>query len=276
MMLSTEQTRAVTHGIDNRLTWREIERPVGPQPTPDWCKGAHVRWREGCSNSPDVLLKVHGNVRDWPDKRFACEGSRYYRARHEDGRMEQYAHDGAIRLDKVRMFQSADGTIRRHRRSGPQWPPANGGFGWIENGQRIGHEPGEWIDVERMCTTRQEGFGGEHYHLTMEDGSTLVLRGPWHVGAPAGYAEVAFIDVDRYPPTNGRPWHATGGTGGLYLRHDTFVAIMARFCPELPLAEVTYGGATTIEPMKPEWGEPKRLVYEREWLARKAEREARS
>ncbi|WP_199086022.1 hypothetical protein [Bosea sp. ASV33] len=213
MMLSTEQTRAVMHGLDNRLTWREIERPVGPQPIPDWCKGAHVRWREGYGNSPDVLLKVRGYVRDWPNKRFVLEGGRYYRARHEDGRMEQYAHGGAVRLDKVHMFQSADG-------------------------------------------------------------SEIVLRGPWHVGAPEGYAEVAFVDINRWKPWKGQPWHATGGMGGLYLRHDTFVAIMARFCPELPLAEVTYGGATTIEPMKPEWCEPKRLVYEREWRARQAEHDA--
>lgn len=274
MMLSTEQTRAVMHGLDNRLTWREIERPVGPHPIPDWCKGAHVNWHDGYSNSPDVLLKVHGNVQHWSDKRYVCEERCYYRARHADGRMEQYAHAGALSPAKVSMFQGLDGTLRWHRRYGPEWGDEPG-FGTILDGVRSGYEPGEWVEVERMCTTKQEGFGGECYPLTMEDGSEIVLRGPWHVGAPAGYAEVAFIDVIRWKPWKARPWHATGGMGGLYLRHDTFVAIMARFCPELPLAEVTNGGATTIEPMKPEWGEPKRLVSEREWLARKAEREAR-
>jgi hypothetical protein len=279
MFLSTEQTRAVMHGIDNKLSWQEIDRPAGPQPVPDWCKGVHVNWMEGYTNSPHVTLKVTENVRDWPNKRFRKEGS-YYRAYHPDGRVEQYAHSGAARLMTIKMFRSADGSIRENRRCGPEWG-AEEGLGFIyPDGQRHGMEPGEFVDVERLATTAQEGFGGAHIHLVMEDGTDLVLRGPWHVGAPEGFAELAFVDVgkrDAYSAwyeRKGLPWHRRTATGGLYLRHDTFTAIMCRFAAHLPLASVTYGGVTTLEPFKPEWNEPKRLVYEREWLARKAAREA--
>lgn len=266
MMLSTEQTRAVMHGLDNRLSWRGIERPVGPQPVPAWVKGAKINWHEGYCNSPSVCLIVDGDVGKWPDKRFTREDGRYYRARHEDGRLAQYAHDGAVALDTIPMFRSEDGTVRRDRRRGPQWFDQNdwppGCTVWPPHGD----EPGEWVPVERMCTTRQHGFGGGHVHLIMEDGSDLVLRGPWHVGAPAGYAEVSY-------DMRGERW---GKRSGLYITLDLYTRIMARFQAHLELVEVTYGGCTTIEPMKPEWSEPKRLVYEREWLARKAEREARS
>lgn len=283
MFLSTEQTRAVMHGLDEKLSWHEIDRPEGPQPTPDWCKGVHVSWVEGYSNSPRVTLKVVGNVRDWPDKRFRKDGP-YYRAEHADGRLEQYAHDGRLSITPIRRFRADDGAYHTYRRSGPQWADAGEPcIGTTLVGReyvKTGYEPGEWVDVPMLATTAQQGFGGDHIFLTMEDGSDLVLRGPWHVGAPAGYAEVAYVDVakrDNYSAwyqRKGRPWHHRTAIGGLYLRHDTFTAIMSRFAAHLPLASVTYGGATTIEPFKPEWGEPKRLVYEREWLARKAAREA--
>lgn len=127
-----------------------------------------------------------------------------------------------------------------------------------------GYEPGEWVKVMLPATTAQEGFGGAHIPIFMEDGSEIILRGPWHVGAPEGYVEVSY-------QMRGERW---GGRAGLYITIDLFTRIMARFQAHLELVEVTYGGCTTIEPMKPEWGEPKRLVYEREWLARKAAREA--
>jgi hypothetical protein len=263
MFLSTEQTRAVMHGIgSDTVEWQEFVRPVGPQPIPDWCKGVHVNWLEGYGNSPSVTLKVRGCVRDWPDQRFRKEGS-YYRAYHPDGRMEQYAHDGKLDWAKVQMFQSADGTLRQERRWGTEWGDQEG-LGFIyPNGQRSGPEPGEWVEVDRMATTQQEGFGGRHYHLKMEDGSDVVLRGPWMVGAPEGYDEACYIDVARndVPPFYSKlPWHQRTATAGLYVTDDLFVRIMSRFAPHLPLAKVTYSGATTLEPMKPEWDAPKTIM----------------
>jgi len=268
MFLSTEQTRAVMHGIDNKLTWRHVERPVGPQPLPEWVKGATVNWHEGYSNSPSVRLIVDGDVRDWPGKRFRKEGH-CYRAYHEDGRLEQYAHNGPISLTELGRFRSDDGTLRDCRRSGPKWAETGAkGLGrmMVGTGEFVeyGYEPGEWVKVMLPATSAQSGFGGAHITLIMEDGSELVLRGPWHVGAPSGYVEVSY-------KMRGERW---GLRAGLYITTDLFIRIMARFQAHLELVEVTYGGCTTVEPMKPEWSEPKRLVYEREWLARKAAREA--
>lgn len=264
MELSTEQTRAVMHGIDDKLSWHELERPAGPQPVPAWCKGAYVYWADGYCNSPSVKLKVVGNVRDWPGKVFKRTGSRYT-AEHEDGRMEQYAHDGAVGLHNVELFKRADGSLHKVRRHGePEW-----------TAEPFGYEPGDWVQAPVLATTKQQGFGGAIVWVTLDDGRELALRGPWHVGAPQGFTEVAFVNMeDRFYPNRQRPWHARGGIGGLYLRDETFVRIMARFLPHLPLASVTYGGATTLEPFKAEWGEPKRLVLEREWQAKKAAREA--
>lgn len=267
MFLSTEQTRAAMHGIDNKLSWRPVERPVGPQPLPAWVKGAKVNWHEGYTNSPSVRLTVDGDVREWPEKRFRKEG-KYYRAYHEDGRLEQYAHDGAISMVELGRFQSADGTLRQCRRSGPEWAETGQkGIGQLwSDGSFVdyGYEPGEWVKVMLRATTAQGGFGGAEIPLLMEDGSDLVLRGPWHVGAPAGYAEVSYqMRCERW-----------GGRAGLYISLDLFTRIMARFQAHLELVEVTYGGCTTVEPMKPEWDAPKRIIYEREWQARKAAREA--
>lgn len=282
MLLSTEQTRAVMHGIDNQISWAEIARPVGPHPVPTWCKGVHVDWMDGYSNSPHVTLKVIGDVREWEGKRFRREDGKFYRARHGDGRLEQYAHSGTVSPTEVQRWRSSDGSLRLFRRSGPEWAETGdkalgrlltGSGEWVE----YGYEPGEWVKITLPATTAQAGFGGANIPIQMEDGSELVLRGPWHVGAPEGYAEVAYIDVsreNRWVRRKSLPWHRATARGGLFLRHDTFTAIMARFAAHLPLASVTYGRATTLEPFRPEWGEPKRLVYEREWLARKAARDA--
>jgi len=268
MFLSTEQTRAALHGIDNQISWRPVERPVGPQPLPAWLKGAEVNWYEGYSNSPSVRLIVEGDVRNWNGKRFRKEG-KFYRAYHEDGRLEQYAHAGAISPTELSRFRSADGTIREYRRSGPEFAECGDkGMGQMWAGGAFvdyGYEPGEWVKVVLPATTAQEGFGGAHVPLVMEDGSELILRGPWHVGSPAGYTEVSYSQ-------RGNRW---GLRGGLFVTLDLFTRIMARFQAHLELLEVTYGGATTIEPMKPDWDAPKRVIYDREWQARRASSKAK-
>lgn len=256
MFLSDEQERAVKHGYDfPKVTWHEIDLPAGPRHVPDWCRGVHIRWNDEWGSSPSILLKTTENVRDWPDQRFEKDGA-YYRARHEDGRMKQYAHDGQIGTHKVRMFRRSDGSEHPHRRhNSEKWPD-----------QQFGYEPGEWVDVDRRATSQQQGFCGQNYHITLLDGSDLVLRGPWHVGAPSGYVEVAYTDTSRPcfgPRKRKRPWYDTGGIGGLYLSSDLFIRIMSRFAAHLRLAEITVDNRVFIEPMKPEWSEPKLAWYYR-------------
>lgn len=255
--LSTEQTRAVNFGIgDQTITWQEVARPAGPQPIPTWCKGIHVDWMEGFSNSPSVVLKTNQNLGDWPNKKFRKEGD-YYRAYSDDGQMVQYAHSGAVGKVLLAAFRREDGTITQNRRSGCEW--ASG-----VPGDDYAAEPGEWVKVEMLATTPSQGFGGANFWCPMEDGTTIVLRGPWHSGPKQGYADVAYVNVkDRFfrPYRKGMKWHEVTQIGGLYLSQESLVRILSKFAAHLPIAAVTYSGCTTIEPYLAEWGVPKIVKY---------------
>jgi len=224
-------------------TWREIERPVGPQPLPDWLKDVNVWWGDGYANSPSVSLKVVEDIHLWPGKVWTAEG-RDYRARHFDGRMSQLTHSGALRPTMLRMFRAEDGSLHEYRTPHTR--------------------PGEWVEVEGLATTQQEGFGGAHYHLTMADGSQIVLRGPWATTPPKGYVEVSYVDVSRYTHSD-RPWHNTGGVGGLFITADLFIRAMSRFAPHLRLAEITDGSRVRFECLKPHWRAPKEFIPHQEW-----------
>ncbi|MBU1304700.1 MAG: hypothetical protein KKF33_04165, partial [Alphaproteobacteria bacterium] len=172
-------------------------------------------------------------------------------ARHADGRAEQYGHDGAIEKRQISLWQRADGSLHKSfRHDVTRWPTT------------AGYEPGEWVPADAWATPKQGGFGGSTIWVTLDDGREVALRGPWHIGAPDGYAEVSYCDrAVQY-----------GSRAGLYVRQDLFVRIMARFQAHLELASVTYCGHATIEPMKPEWDAPKPVIYDRDYQARLAAR----
>lgn len=277
MNLSTEQMHAVHAGLPGSqvIAWSLVARPSGPMALPDWIKGAKVEWMDGYGNAPGICLKVHGDVREWPDKRFTFEPKGHlYQARHPDGRLEQHAHSGPVSLTKLQAFRRADGTIAKHRRFGPEWG-TEPGIGTINrDGIRSGYEPGEWTEAEFLATTRQEGYGGTIWWVTMEDGREIALRGPWHVGSPDGYQEFAYVDVapgsmfhDHRKHGDKRPWYNSTGRAGLYLRGDVAIAIYATFLPHIELARVQYrwsGSKAYLEPLKPEWNAPKAIILERQ------------
>lgn len=262
MNLSTEQMHAVMGGAGT-IRWSMIERPAGPVDLPEWVAGAHVYWMDDYANSPDVRLKVRGDVREWEGKVFSCAKG-VYQARHPDGRIEQYAHNGPVSLVTLQQFRSVDGTIRHDRQYGPQWGEQPG-FGSVLNGVRSGLEPGEFVDVECLATPRQQGFGGAWIWVTMDDGREVCLRGPWHVGSPEGYCETAYVDVtDDRMWHRGRQWWQRTARGGLYVKHDLMVRILSTFLPHLELAWVDYGYAKGIEILKPGWDAPKPVILARE------------
>lgn len=262
--VSAEQTRAAMHGISNGPEWSLIERPVGPSDlVPQWCRGASIHWMDGYSNPPSVTLKVDCEARRWENKRYRKEGDDY-RAYHDDGRLEQYSHGSPLRLDKVRRWKSPDGSLSR-------FAPSDEVGTYNRETSQFDNPKGEWVEVERLCTSQQEGFGGDHYDIVLEDGTEITLRGPWHTSGPEGYTEVAYV----YPLAEWRgryrrpaPWHTMTAMGGLFIRDDVFVAIMSRFLPHIELAHVKEHGISDIQPMKPEWGAPKRVVLAREREAR--------
>lgn len=257
MHLSDEQMRVVNAGSKPEQTqgWMILDLPIGPQPLPEWAKGLHIDWCEQYANSPDLTLKTNSNLRDWPNQQFERIGDMFI-AKHPDGRAEIYYQGGALSVVKLKRFRAADGTIKCHPRI-------------IQNVFKC--EPGEWVEVERLCTRQEQGFGGAHYDIEMTDGRQVTLRGPWHGGCPPGYVELAYVDTvyyrDHYPRWQ-TPWHKRGGIGGLFLTEDVFIRIFARFCPHLPLARVNEGFGAHLQPMKPEWDAPKAWIYERERQAR--------
>lgn len=250
MILSDEQMQAVNHGNNRPAYWEWVTMPEGPQPIPGWAKGLHVDWMDGFMNSPSITLKTNTDLRDWGAKRFEKAGSRFM-ARHSDGRAEVYYHAGAIRMEEL---------------------------------QRWNHHAKVMEKYQAFATTQQSGFGGHHYPLEIGPvtdrselrGQTVVLRGPWHGGCPAGYAEAAYRDVSR-PPSRARPgsqfwrpWHQQVAIGGLYLTNDLFLRLLARFQPHLRVAAVTRGGIfDRLEPVRGDWDAPKAWIYEREHQARR-------
>jgi hypothetical protein len=128
---------------------------------------------------------------------------------------------------------------------------------WKHNGQLT--DRGTHVE-----TDKQSGMYGDHYHLTMADdsaewpGRQVVLRGPWHVGAPPDHHDVAMVNQE---PDENRKWFQFGGTGGTHISTDLLLRIIGKFLPELDVYQI----GDRIEPAKAEWGAPKA-----EWLARRA------
>ncbi len=239
MYLSDDQMAVVSGtSIQN---WEEVELPVGRQPLPAWVAGAHVDWKNGRVNSPDVLLKLRGKNFDWPDKRWAKEADGIYIARHADGRAEVMYHRGAISMVELK----------------------------DERQLSAGVKPSDLATVKVRATTQQDGFAGRHYWLMMEDGEPLVLRGPWHGGAPAGYVEVLTVDMDTswnrdYRWYQGRPWFKRGACFGLYITEDLFLRIVAHYAAHARVARVVHSYGPRLDLYRAEWGMPKEFIYELE------------
>lgn len=245
MDLSPEQMNIVTGSEISG--WNPVELPTGRQEVPAWCLGAHVNWRNGYGNAPDVTLKVRGRVAQWTGQRWVKEGKKLYIARHDDGRALAYYHGGAVALAK----------LLDRRKPG-------GGYE---------HLVANCPTIEVMATEKQDGFGGSEYWLTMEDGSDLVLRGPWHGCPPDGYIEVHMTDVEYQGYQNpsrydrNKPWHQRSGGGGfLYISNALFLRIVAHYLPHVRLAMVTHSYGTYLEPYRAEWAAPKEAVYALERL----------
>lgn len=219
------------------LTWTPYPRPIGPMKLPAWAKGIHVNWNERYSNGPNFWIYCTHDIGDWPGKTWKREGD-FYRAYHPDGYVEQHFHSGTVNLTKLKAWRNPDGTMCQYR----------------------GKDGGEWVEGLFAATTQQGGYSERHFWLKMEDGTDLVLRGPWWGGKPDGY-DAASIVTPKYSgcrmPGKG-PWHkGCTPTFGLLFQRDLIAKLFARFQPHLPLALVTHCGITRIEPYREEWGKPK-------------------
>lgn len=266
--------------------WRQVVRPVGRQRLPSWVRGAHVDWRYGYSSPPDVCLKVHGDVYQWDNQRWAREGSKTYITRHEDGRARVLYHDGARTLVMCwRVF--IGGRPFTHQWQVPTPRPGESleqaslreGGANLASVRSLGDFPSPYggalmrsADADLVvkpfhCTTRQDGFGGDAIPLAMVDGSDVLLRGPWHGGPPDGLVEVTTYDASQRVHgrfDESRPWFERMGTGGLYITEDLFTRILSAHAAHVELAQVHHRYGWRLEPYDAHWGVPKALVYELE------------
>jgi len=227
--VSTEKTEPRNQ---RDLSWVPYPRPVGLTRLPEWVKDIHVDWHDGFSNGPSYWLRVTHDIGDWPGKVWRKEGD-YYRAYNPDGYIEQHCHNGRVTPTLVKAWRNPDGTLCQYR----------------------GDEGGAWVEEMFNATTQQEGYAKRHFWLKMEDGSDLVLRGPWSTGCPEGYSPASIV-IPKY--IHGAPWFKRcTPLFGLAFKHELLAAIFARFQAHLPLALVTQHKWTSLEPYREEWGMPK-------------------
>lgn len=280
MYVSDEQRGAILWG-ERRVSWEVVELPTGRQALPTWARDLHVDFMDGYGNDPRYTLKAWGDLRSWPDKRFVREGARFM-AVSPDGRAEVYYQDGQLRPAMLKRFRTTDGRLHAYRPQTGERVREYNAAGQMTL-SHVPYDPGEWVEVERLCTPQQDGFGGAHIDITMEDGTEVTLRGPWHGGCPNGFVELAYADASRagfardaawWRKTNrrqgvkDRPCWGTC-TGGLFLREDVFIRLFARYQPHLRLMRLREGERALVQATKPEWDAPKCVILDRERRARK-------
>lgn len=268
--LSDEQMACVGVPREANPAWRLIDLPTGRQQLPSWAKGLHVDFVDEYDNDPRFRIKADRDLRRWEPRRYRRE-SDLFMAVSDDGRAEAYYQGGPLRLEKLKRFQTLDGVTHIYRPNNPDLPS---GPVVLRHGESIDmiYAPGKWVEVERLCTRQERGFGGAHVDLVMEDGTEVTLRGPWHGPCPPGFVEVGYTDMsDRDNASRWhrrRPWWQRHG-GLTLIRTDLFVRIFSTFAPHLRLAAVDLGRGERLQPLKPEWDEPKAWVRARARMARK-------
>ena len=255
--LSDEQMNCIGVPGNASPTWSLVELPVGPQPLPDWAKGLHVDFGDHHDGDPRFTLKTDRDLRAWPGKRYRRDGD-LWMSETDDGLADPFYQGGELRIERLRRYKTKDGALHQYAPTEPR---------------RIRLVPGEWIEIDRLCTRQEQGFGGAHIDLVMVDGTEVTLRGPWHGPCPSGFVEVAALDTSspyyRHAYNRNKPWHSRCVSGVATVRADVFTPIFARYAPHLRLASVNMGRGDRLQPLKPEWNEPKAWVRARERMARK-------
>lgn len=255
--LADEQMACVGVPRDAKPGWSLIDLPLGSQSLPPWLKGMAVEWGDHHDGDPGFILKTDRDLRHWPDMRYRREGG-LWMCESDDGRAEPFYQGGELRVESLRRWRSPDGTLSVYARM-------------LDNGRRLA--PGEWIEVERLCTRQEQGFGGAHIDIVMQDGTPVTLRGPWHGPCPAGFVEVTTVDMSSAYSSGARyrntPWHQRHGRGCATICAGVFIAAFARYLPHLRLAAVDMGRGDRLQPLKPEWDEPKAWVRAHARMSRK-------
>lgn len=249
----------------NPISFERVEMRAGPRDLPAWARDLHVNFRHGWGNRPEYKIRCRTDPLAFTDNNTPVwlPFDRPPHARgwiaERDGVASVHYHGGALSI------QSFEDHVR--------WitPPtqANAWKGEAETRR-----------YEMLATTKQEGYGGRAFDITLDacrlpvsgvatdlpSGTPVRLRGPWHGGAPEGFMEVRYDldrEISRYAssPRWRRPWFQRGGYFGLYIRPEVFLDIAATYQPHLEWAWVTETVGKTdflrLEPLVPQTGLPK-------------------
>lgn len=267
--------RDARHSVPRAFT--PIDLGEGPRPIPEWARDADIRWRWAFDNRPDYALRCRADplafTRDgspvWrpliietktgsktrPDQAWIAE---------RDGVAEVHYHDGPISMVEFEENVTVDGKVLWEE--APDW----------RNGK-----PGKAVTrkYEMLATTKQEGYGGRHFDITLAaceiriggkltavpDGTRLRLRGPWHSSPPRGYREVSYlIDDQQSYHRAGTHWTRRTLYFGLCLRTEVLLDIMATHLPHIEWAMTEHERGIGLEPLVPQTGLPKNWWVEPE------------
>lgn len=260
------------------------------EPVPEWLLGMHVDWMDGVANTPACYIQTKGEVAKWPDDRWRNENGCWV-SRHPDGRAQALYHRGKVYHAPMWRVYAGDVPItwswqeskplrgetplQAARREGEEnlkqcglWY-ADGLRGPIHNYAGKVINPAELrltVREDVAVTEQQNGFGGSHYEVRMEDGSTVLLRGPWAGGAPPGYVEVIAVNVEQ------KEYHAGDWTRNysstVFLSENLFFRALSRYCSprEVQVYRVVRPDRVRLECAKATWNAPKAAVYESERL----------
>jgi hypothetical protein len=223
-------------------TYEWVELPVGPQEIPSWIKGARVNWSEGYANAPDIELLTTPHPNDWEGKRWRRHGDSLYASVSADGRGD---------------FLSARGEPKL------QWLPERLPYAIPVQKPRSKFLGSTFWGLRRVWATPQsEGFAGRHFEIVMENGVSLILRGPWFGGVLPGYVQTSWHEAGARQYRNRGKWD-TMGYFGLFITEDLWLKVLARYAPECRCARVTQYGRSRLQPVRGDWDEPKHWVDER-------------
>lgn len=261
--------------LTSDFSFEFIDRPVGPQPLPEWVIDAKIDWMEQFGNPPKVRIRVSEKIRDWGDVKWKADGKGLYYREHPDGRREQHYHNGPVGIRKFRRWKTFEtGEIHTY--------PPKGEIGqWSKEEMKYVFPLGAWVDVDLRGTTKQDGYGGREFVIEMEDGP-LILHGPWHISAKEGYPSFTAYGFGEprsaWSLKRGGKWWSDTGCFGYEVREDVLTAIVSRFEAHVELARVTaneghYKGQTWLEWVHPEYGMPKSVKQNLDRLEFAAKRE---
>lgn len=212
--------------LEFKPSWRPIDRPVGPQPLPEWCGGANVEMRADLGSFPRVVLKETGPLPEfhaWQrDALHHAPKVRWFRTSVDGSLMEQFWHAGKMR-------QLEDGSWQTEKQEG---------FG------------GRVFTIEPVVGWDRVHLVGP-WHGGKIDG--------WMDAHTVNMREPKAYDA-------GLPWHKRMACFGLCVSEAAYIAILSRFVPHMELARVKHfhDWPEFIEPYPVDWGMPKWFYQRRE------------